>query len=93
MRQKKYGVRRRIKGVIFDGTKIPTITRPLQVFDKEKIKIIGLLTSGAYSPRFQKNVGVGMIDRGYWEEDNNIEVKIDDKTFCQGQIKDLPLVK
>ena len=34
-----------------------------------------------------------MIDRGYWEEDNNIEVKIDDKTFCQGQIKDLPLVK
>ena len=93
LRQKKYGVRRRIKGVIFGGPKIPTITRPLQVFDKEKIKIIGLLTSGAYSPRFQKNIGVGMIDRGYWEEDNNIEVKIDDKTFCQGQIKDLPLVK
>ena len=92
LRQKKYGVRRRIKGVIFGGPKIPTITRPLQLFDTVKGKIIGQLTSGAYSPRFKKNIGVGMIDIGYWEEDKEIEVKVDETKVCQGLIKNLPLV-
>ena len=93
LRQKKYGVRRRIRGVVFNGPKIPTITRPLEVFDKEKGKIIGSLTSGAHSPRFNKNIGVGMIDKGYWDENEKIEVKIDETNFSDGLIRDLPLVK
>jgi len=93
LRQKQYGVRRRIRGVVFNGPKIPTITRPLEVFDKEKRKIIGSLTSGAHSPRFNKNIGVGMIDKGYWDENEKIEVKIDETNFCDGLIKNLPLVK
>ena len=33
-----------------------------------------------------------MIDIGYWEEDKEIEVKVDEAKVCQGLIKNLPLV-
>lgn len=92
LRQKKYGVKKRIRGVIFDPPKIPTITKPLEVLNK-KGEIIGTLTSGAYSPRFEKNIGIGMVDNGYWAEDIDVLIKLDSKNLREGLVKNMPLVK
>ena len=93
LRQIKYGIKRRIKGVIYKGPRLPTISRPLQVFDTDKKTIIGNLTSGAFSPHFKSNIGLGMINDGYWDNNKKILVNISDQEFREGLIKDLPLIK
>ena len=93
LRQIKYGLKRRIKGVIYKGPQLPTISRPLQVFDTEKKTIVGNLTSGAFSPHFKSNIGLGMINDGYWDNNKNILVKIKDQEYREGLIKDLPLIQ
>jgi len=93
LRQIKYGIKRRIKGVIYKGPRLPTITRPLQVFDTDKKTIVGNLTSGAFSPFFKNNIGLGMINEGYWDNNKEILVNINDQEFREGLIKDLPLIQ
>ena len=93
LRQIKYGIKRRIKGVIYEGPRLPTISRPLQVFDIDKKTIIGNLTSGAFSPHFKSNIGLGMINDGYWDHNKKILVNINDQEFREGLIKDLPLIQ
>ena len=93
LRQTKYGIKRRIKGVIYKGPQLPTISRPLQVFDTDKKTIIGNLTSGAFSPHFKSNIGLGMINNGYWDNNKKILVNINDQEFREGLIKDLPLIQ
>ena len=93
LRQIKYGIKRRIKGVIYKGPQLPTISRPLQVFDTDKKTIIGNLTSGAFSPHFKSNIGLGMIKEGYWDNNKKILVNIKDQEFREGLIKDLPLIQ
>ena len=92
-RQIRYGIKRRIRGVIYKGPKLPTISRPLQVFDTDKKTIIGNLTSGAFSPHFKSNIGLGMINDGYWDNNKKILVNINDQEFREGLIKDLPLIQ
>ena len=93
LRQTKYGIKRRIKGAIYEGPQLPTISRPLQVFDTDKKTIIGNLTSGAFSPHFKSNIGLGMIKEGYWDNNKKILVNIKDQEFREGLIKDLPLIQ
>ena len=93
LRQIKYGIKRRIKGVIYNGPRLPTITRPLQVFDADKKTIVGNLTSGAFSPFFKNNIGLGMINEGCWDDNKEILVNINDQEFREGLIKDLPLIQ
>lgn len=93
LRQIKYGIKRRIKGVIYKGPRLPTITRPLQVFDTDKKTIVGNLTSGAFSPFFKNNIGLGMINEGYWDNNKKILVNINDQEIREGLIKDLPLIQ
>ena len=92
-RQIRYGIKRRIRGVIYKGPKLPTISRPLQVFDIDKRTIVGSLTSGAFSPHFKSNIGVGMVKYGYWDNNKKILVNIADQEFREGLIKDLPLIQ
>ena len=92
-RQIRYGIKRRIRGVIYKGPKLPTISRPLQVFDIDKRTIVGSLTSGAFSPHFRGNIGVGMVKYGYWDNNKKILVNIADQEFREGLIKDLPLIQ
>ena len=93
LRQIKYGIKRRIKGVIYKAPRLPTITRPLQVFDTDRKTIVGNLTSGAFSPYFKSNIGLGMINEGYWDNNEEILVYINDQEFREGLIKDLPLIQ
>ena len=64
-----------------------------EIFDTNKKTIVGNLTSGAFSPHFNSNIGLGMINDGYWDNNKNILVNINDQEFREGLIKDLPLIQ
>ncbi len=46
-----------------------------------------------YQPHFKRNIGVGMIKYGYWDNNKKILVNIADQEFREGLIKDLPLIQ
>ena len=60
------GVKQKIRGIIFDGDRCSGIGQPLKVLSKDD-KIIGQITSGIYSPKIKKNIGLSMILKNYWE--------------------------
>ncbi len=67
------GVERLMRGVLFDGGPVQTVAAPLPVFVGDQQ--VGQVTSGIWSPRLQRNVGLSMIERGYWDAGQDIEVR------------------
>ena len=61
--------------------------------ETDKRTIVGSLTSGAFSPNFKSNIGLGMVNDGYWDNNKKILVNIADQEFREGLIKDLPLIQ
>ena len=61
----------------------------MPVFSKENKKI-GQITSGIYSPRIGKNIGLSMILKDYWEIGENIFVQMLDGEKRNGTITTLP---
>jgi dimethylsulfoniopropionate demethylase len=53
-------------------------------------KKIGQITSGIYSPRIKKNIGLSMILKDYWEIGENIFVQMLDGEKRNGTITTLP---
>ena len=56
-----------------------------------KNNLIGDLRSGAYSPQFDKVVGIAMINKGYWDKKTPIKLKLDGKQ-SKAMLCDLPIV-
>ena len=53
-------------------------------------KKIGQITSGIYSPRIKKNIGLSMILKDYWEVGENIIVQMLNGEKKSGTITTLP---
>jgi len=83
------GVKQKIRGIIFDGDRCSGIGQPLKVLSKDD-KIIGQITSGIYSPKIKKNIGLSMILKDYWEIGEKIFVQNLDGTKRNGTITTLP---
>ncbi|MDC1079689.1 dimethylsulfoniopropionate demethylase [Candidatus Pelagibacter sp.] len=83
------GVNQKIRGIIFDGDRCSGIGQPLKVLSKDD-KIIGQITSGIYSPKIKKNIGLSMILKDYWEIGEKIFVQNLDGTKRNGTITTLP---
>ena len=85
----KQGIKRLIKGVVFDGGKCPpcAFAWPLFVDDRE----VGQVTTAIWSPDKRANVSLGMLDRGYWNAGQCVSVKCSDGTVRTGTVHDLPL--
>ena len=83
------GIKQKIRGVIFDGSPCSGIGRPLPVLSSNNKKI-GQITSGIYSPRIKKNIGLSMILKDYWEIGENIFVQMLDGEKRNGTITTLP---
>ena len=83
------GVKQKIRGIIFDGDRCYGIGQPLKVLSKDD-KIIGQITSGIYSPKIKKNIGLSMILKDYWEIGEKIFVQNLDGTKRNGTITTLP---
>jgi len=83
------GPARLIRGVMFDGDACPACQHPwpLSVGDRQ----VGYITTAIWSPRFERNVALAMLDRGYWEPGTDVVVASGDGLQRHGVITDLPM--
>jgi dimethylsulfoniopropionate demethylase len=83
------GPARLIRGVMFDGDACPACQHPwpLSVDQRQ----VGYITTAIWSPRFEQNVALAMLDRGYWEPGTDVVVASSDGLHRQGVITDLPM--
>ena len=70
------GVAREIRGVMFDGPACPTCAIPWPVM--VGAYQVGQITSGIWSPRLQRNIGLSLIDRAHWDIGTPVEVQYHD---------------
>ena len=83
------GPQRLIHAVEFEGPPVPTCAIPWPVIcEGQKI---GEITSGIYSPRLENNIGLSLLEKGYWRAGLNVEVRVKDQPPRAGWIRDLPV--
>ena len=62
----RVGVQRQMRSVLFDGPPCPVCGVPWPVMSEETK--IGQITSAIWSPRLKQNIGLSLIERGFWDE-------------------------
>lgn len=82
------GVGRQIRGVLFDGGPCPTCAKPWPVMAGSRK--IGQITTGIWSPRLKRNVGLSLIDRAFWDPGQPVEVLSVDGQTRPGEVSVLP---
>lgn len=82
------GVTRIMRGVAFDGGPGPVCATPWPVTVGGRT--VGRITSAAWSPRLECNVGLSLIDRGYWEPGQPVLVETPDGKTRPGEVSVLP---
>lgn len=83
------GPARLIRGVIFDGDACPSCQHPWPI--SVGGNPVGYVTTAIWSPRFEQNVALAMLDRGYWEAGTEVSVTSSDDHRRCGRIVDLPM--
>ena len=89
---KKQGVKQKLKGVLFDGVDCPPCSIPFPLYSKDK-KLIGKITSGIYSPKFKKNIGLSMILNEFCKIGSEVLVHTPDNKLRKGIVSSLPFSK
>ena len=83
------GVERQIRGVIFDGEACPACQHPWPLtVDNKKA---GQITSAIWSPRFEQNVALAMIEREFWAPATEVKVACGDGTIRNAVVTGLPM--
>ncbi len=82
------GVTRQIRGVLFGDSPCPACAEPWPV-DGEGRKV-GQVTSAIWSPRLKRNVGLSLIDQGFWDAGQPVTVECPDGEFREGEVSALP---
>ena len=82
------GPDRLVRGVLFDGEPCPAVASPWSAHAGDKI--VGHITSAIWSPRFEANVALGMLDRGYWQPGQRVSVASPDGIPRSGSVVGLP---
>ena len=82
------GVARIIRGVAFGGGPGPVCATPWSVTAGSRI--VGGITSAAWSPRLEHNVGLSLIDREFWNPGQPVMVETPDGEVRPGEVSALP---
>ena len=82
------GIKRSIRGVKFDGAPCPPCSQPWPVTHQGQK--IGQITSAVWSPRLQCNIGLSLIDRGYWNPGQEVDITLPQGDRVKGQVSHLP---
>jgi len=82
------GVKRSIRGVLFNGDRCPTCVTPWPVLVRGRK--VGQVTSAIWSPRLKANVGISMIDRDFWDHGQKITVQMPENKIATGEVLNLP---
>ena len=85
--QSKMEPQRLIKPIEITGEPIKPITYSLKVSNADS-EVVGQISSAAWSPDFKVNVAIGMIDREYWKQKNNLFLNISEDDRRKIFIKD-----
>ena len=85
--QSKKEPQRLIKPIEIIGEPIKPITYSLKVLNSNN-ETVGQISSAAWSPDFQVNVAIGMIDRKYWKQEHNLFLNISEDDRRKIIIKD-----
>jgi len=89
---RKKGLKQKMWGIMFGGKPYKPNGKLLPVLSQNK-KIIGRITSGIFSPKYKKNIGLSMISKGYWNKNEKITVETSDGKLVKGIITTLPFPK
>ena len=89
------GPLRMVRGILFDGERCPSCASPwpLHADTQGETKVVGAITTAIWSPRFEKNVALAMVDRGYWDAGQQVTVASSDGQLRPGVVVDLPFPK
>ncbi len=82
------GVTRQVRGVLFGEIPCPACAEPWPVAAGGLQ--VGQVTSAAWSPRLKRNVGLSLIDRGFWDAGQKVVVDCADDVTREGEISTLP---
>lgn len=85
----KRGRERLIRGVIFDGGSCPPCQQPWPLTINEEF--VGEISTAIWSPRFQRNVALAMLEKGFWQAGTQVEVSSSDGLIRKGLVTDLPM--
>ncbi|MEO1551318.1 MAG: dimethylsulfoniopropionate demethylase, partial [Pseudomonadota bacterium] len=77
IRAEQDGAARQIRSVSIDGPKVPPVERPWQIYEGDLR--VGQVTSAAWSPDFDTNVGLAMIDMSHWAPGTRLTVDCPDE--------------
>ena len=88
MRLHQEGEARGVRGLRFGGEPTPPCRVPLQL--QADGVFAGIVTSAAWSPRFETNVAIAMVERDYWQPGTDLAVRLADGTVRDGQVCELP---
>ena len=83
------GIKRAIRGVIFEGTPCPPCQHPWPLVVGNKRA--GQVTTAIWSPRFNKNIAMAMVDREYWNAGTQVMIASGDGAMRRGVITRLPI--
>jgi dimethylsulfoniopropionate demethylase len=83
------GSERLIRGVIFDGEACPACQHPWPL--TVETRQVGYVTTAIWSPRFERNVALAMLDRGYWPTGTAVTVSASDGSQRTGTVTELPM--
>lgn len=82
------GLKRHIRGVLFGGKQCPPCSAPWPVMNNDRP--VGQITSAAWSPRLQANIGLSLIDKDSWEPGQEVTIILPDQSRPHGQVTTLP---
>jgi len=85
--ERKNGPKRQIRGIAISGNPVPSCSDVWPVMHNGKR--VGQVTSAAWSPDFNTNVAIGMIDSDYWNVGTQISVHAPDAVRA-GEVRALP---
>ncbi len=77
LREVAEGPPRQIRCVSISGGPVPPLTDFWTVVGKGQR--VGRISSAVWSPEFQTNVAIGMIDRSHWRDGTQVEVQAPDR--------------
>ncbi len=83
------GAQRSIRGVVFDGEPCPACQHPWPLtVNGDKA---GYITTAIWSPRFNHNVALAMLEKAYWDAGTQVMVESGDGLLRQGIVTALPM--
>ena len=85
----KRGIDRQIRGVVFGGEPCPPCQHPWPI--NAEGQFAGIITTAIWSPRFDQNVALGMIEKNFWDAGTEVEIESADGLVRRGFITDLPM--